>query len=82
MSYKIEHKGKTVTLPDFKEIPVGVVRKARKLGPEDQMWFILEEVLDDKQIDLLDTMSISDFTKAMNGWTQGAPLGESLQSSN
>lgn len=81
MSYKIEHKGKTVTLPDFKEMPVGVIRKARKLSTDEQMWFILESVLDDKQLEILDGMNLNEFTTAMNSWTQGAPLGESLQSS-
>lgn len=81
MSYKIEYKGKTVTLPDFKEMPVGVIRKARKLSADEQMWFILESILDEKQLEILDSMNLTDFTTAMNSWTQGAPLGESLQSS-
>ena len=82
MSYKIQHKGKTVTLPDFKNLPVGVVRKARNLGADEQMWFILESSLDEKAMAIIDEMSIAEFTEAMNGWTQGAPMGESLQSSN
>lgn len=82
MSFKIEHKGKSITLPDFKDIPAGAVRKARKLSADEQMWFILEELLDEKQLEILDSMSISDFSTAMNSWTQGIPLGESLQSSN
>lgn len=82
MSYKVEHKGKTITLPDFKDIPAGAVRKARKLAADEQMWFILEEILDEKQLEILDGMSISEFSKAMNSWTQGVALGESLQSSN
>lgn len=80
MSYKIEHGGKTVELPDFKEMPVGVIRKARKADPEDAMWLILEEILPEKQLAVIDTMSLSEFTQAMKGWTQGADLGESSQS--
>jgi len=80
MSYTIEHNGKKIGLPAFKELPVGVIRKARKVDAEEAMWFILEEVLDDKQLAILDSMSLSAFTEAMNGWTQGAPLGESSQS--
>lgn len=82
MSYKLEHDGKTVALPDFKALPVGVIRKARKVDAEEAMWFILEEVLDAKALAVIDNMPLEDFTKAMNGWTQGAPLGESSQSSN
>lgn len=82
MSYTIETNGKKITLPDFKSMPVGVVRKARKFSSDEQMWFILESILDEKQLEILDSMSLTDFTTAMNGWTQGAPLGESLKSSN
>jgi len=80
MSYTIEHNGKKIGLPAFKELPVGVIRKARKVDAEEAMWFILEEVLDEKQLAVIDSMPLSDFTEAMNGWTQGAPLGESSQS--
>lgn len=81
MSYEIKHNGKTVKLPDFKNLPVGVVRKARNLNQEEQMWFIIENVLGEKELAVIDELSISEFSEAMNGWTQGAPVGESLQSS-
>jgi hypothetical protein len=81
MSYTIEHKGKKIVLPDFTNLPVGVIRKVRKMDTDEQMWFMLESVLDEKGLALVDTMSLAEFTEAMNGWTQGAPLGESLQSS-
>ena len=81
MSYTIEHKNKKIILPKFNELPVGVVRKARKLIEDDQMWFILEGVLSEKDMAVIDGMTIKEFTEAMNGWTQGAPVGESLQSS-
>lgn len=81
MSYKVEHKGKTVELPDFKDLPVGIIRKARNMDPNDLMWVVLEEVLDSKQLAVIDTLSMEQFAEAMKGWTQGAPLGESLQSS-
>jgi len=81
MSYTIEHNNKKVVLPTFTNLPVGVIRKARKMEADEQMWFMLESVLDDKGLAVVDTMSLSEFTEAMNGWTQGAPLGESLQSS-
>jgi|TARA_R110000796_G_scaffold75505_3_gene169368 hypothetical protein len=81
MNYKIEHKGKSITLPVFTDLPVGVIRKARKLDPDEQMWFILEAVLDAKGLAVIDSMSLTEFTASMSGWTQGAPMGESLQSS-
>ena len=81
MSYTIEHNGKKIVLPDFTNLPIGVIRKVRKLEADEQMWFMLESVLDEKALALVDTMSLGEFTEAMNGWTQGAPLGESLKSS-
>jgi hypothetical protein len=81
MSYKIEHNGKTIELPDFKNLKVGLIRKARKSSPDELMWTIVEGALDEKQLAILDTMSMEEFNSAMTGWTQGAPLGESLQSS-
>lgn len=82
MSYTIKHGGKTITLPDFKTMPVGVIRKGRKLGQDEQMWFILESILDEKHLAILDTMTLDEFGAAMTEWTQGAPLGESLKSSD
>jgi hypothetical protein len=81
MTYKIEHKGKTVELPDFKDLPVGLIRKARKENQDELMWVVLESVLDAKALDIVDSMSMTEFNEAMTGWTQGAPLGESLKSS-
>jgi len=82
MSFVIEHEKKKVTLPDFKSLPVGVIRKARKIDADEAIWFVLEEILTPEDLAVVDSMTISDFTEAMNGWTQGAPLGESSQSSS
>jgi hypothetical protein len=82
MSYTITHNKNKINLPSFSNLPVGVLRKARKLEADEQMWFMLESVLDEKGLAVIDTMSLMEFTEAMQGWTQGAPLGESLKSSN
>lgn len=76
MSYTYTHKGKKIQLPEFKEIPVGLVRKIRNEPEANQPWLILEELLTDKQLEIVDTMTIPEFTEFMNGWTQGANLGE------
>ena len=81
MNHIIEHNGKKATLPPFNNLPVGALRKARNMEPDEQIWFILESILDEKGMDVIDAMSLTEFTEAMNGWTQGAPLGESLKSS-
>lgn len=76
MSYKIEHKGKTVELPSFGEMPTGVLRKARHESEAEQSWFILEHVLDAKQLEALDALPLAEFTKHMKLWTGGMSLGE------
>jgi hypothetical protein len=76
MSYQLKHKSKTIELPDFNEIPVGVLRKARNLNEQEQTWFILEFVLDEKALAVLDEVPLSEFAKHMKAWTGGVALGE------
>ena len=76
MTYKVEQKGKTVDLPAFGDLPTGIIRKARKETDQDQTWFILEELLSDKDLAVLDSMPLSEFAKHMKAWTGGVSLGE------
>lgn len=76
MSYQLKHKSKTIDLPDFNAIPVGVLRKARNLNEQEQTWFILESVLDEKALAILDEVPLSEFAKHMKAWTGGVALGE------
>jgi len=77
MAYTYTHNGNEVTLPDFQAIPVGLVRKIRNESENDQAWLILEYLLDEEQLAVVDTMTVPEFAQFMNGWTQGANLGES-----
>jgi hypothetical protein len=76
MGYVIEHKGKKVELPSFADMPTGVLRKARHESEQDQAWYILEHVLDAKQLEIVDTLPVSEFAKHMKAWTGGVALGE------
>ncbi len=76
MAYVIEHKGKTIELPDFGTMPTGIIRQARKLDEQDQTWFMLEELLNEKQLAVLDALPVSEFAKHMKAWTEGISLGE------
>lgn len=76
MSYVIEHNGKSVKLPNFNDMPVGVLRKARHESDTEQTWFILEQVLDAKELAVLDSLPLSEFAKHMKAWTGGVALGE------
>lgn len=76
MAHKIEYNGKSIELPDFGELPTGIIRKARKETENDQTWFILEELLSPKDLAVLDSMPLSEFAKHMKAWTGGVALGE------
>jgi len=76
MSYKIDHNGKTIELPEFGDVPTGVLRKARHEKESEQSWFILEQTLSAKELAVLDTLPVSEFAKHMKAWTSGVSLGE------
>jgi hypothetical protein len=77
MSYKLTYKNKSVDLPDFGTVPAGVLRRARHLDEQEQSWFILEEMLDEKQLAMVDSLPLAEFAKHMKAWTGGVALGES-----
>ena len=79
MSYEIEHNKNKITLPSFSNLPVGVIRKARKLEPDDQMWFMLESILDEKSLDVIDTMSLSEFYRGNERLDTGCTRGGILE---
>lgn len=77
MSYKIEYDGKSVHLPNFGDIPTGVVRRARLETEQDQSWFILEQTLSEDDLAVVDALPLSVFAEHMKQWTGGVQLGES-----
>lgn len=81
--YKFEHNGKKYSIPSFSALPMGAVRAARKAADDaDKAFVIIEYVLgeDSPEIKALDTMTAQEFSEWLTGWTQGAPLGESVSS--
>jgi hypothetical protein len=78
--YEFEHNGKKFKIPAFTEVPVGAIRKARKEKDETgQAFAIMEAMLgeDSPALAAVDKMNGAEFGKWLEGWTQGAPLGES-----
>jgi len=70
-------------IPLFSNIPVGVIRKARKAKDEmDMVFTILENALgeDSDVLAAIDTLEGDEFQAWLAGWTQGAPVGESSSS--
>lgn len=83
--YEFEIDGKTYTVPAFKDIPMGAIRKARHAKDETDMAFtILEEVTGEGSdvLAALDLMNAEQFGAWLNGWMQGASVGEASSSSN
>lgn len=79
-TYTFEFEGKKFTIPAFGALPMGAIRKARKAKDEaDQAFTILEAVMPEgsPELDAIDSMNAADFNVWLEGWTQGAPAGES-----
>lgn len=77
--YNFEHAGTKYEIPAFVDVPMGVLRKARKAKDELDMTFtIFEEMLGEnsKVLKALDKMNAAEFQAFVMGWTQGGGLGE------
>lgn len=82
-TYTFEHNGKKFTIPAMSALPMGVLRKSRKSEDSmDRAFIILEELMgeDSPELKAVDTMDAEQFNAFLEGWTQGAPLGESSSS--
>lgn len=81
--YEFTHDGKTYQIPAFGSLPMGAIRKARNAKNEsDQVFTILETVMPEnsKELAAIDSMDATEFSKWLDGWTQGASVGESSSS--
>lgn len=79
-THTFDHKGTSYTIPAFAALPMGAIRKGRKAKDEpDQVFTILEAVLPEgsPELDALDDMTAPEFQAFLQGWTQGAAVGES-----
>lgn len=72
--YEVDSKRK-VTLPKFGEVPFGVVRKSRKMDPEEQFYFMFEELLDEKGLAVLDSLTSEQVGDLMDQWQAEAGVG-------
>jgi hypothetical protein len=78
--YEFTHKGKKYSIPLFADVPVGAIRKARKEKDETgQAFQIIETMVGEGSpaLEAIDAMTTTEFSKWLEGWTQGAALGES-----
>ena len=79
--YEVDSKRK-ITLPKFGEVPFGIVRRGRHLPPEEQFYFMFEELLSEKDIEVLDSLTSVQVSDLMDKWQDeaGVSLGESEDS--
>jgi len=85
MSYTFTVADTEYTVPLFRDLPLGAIRKARRIEDEmDKAFTILEEAVgvDSDALKAIDSLTVSEFGEWMKGWTQGASLGEASSSSN
>lgn len=70
---------KDIVLPRFASVPFGIVRKNRKLPPEEQIFAMLEEILGEEDLELLDTIGQKEVSEMVQAWQtdSGVELGES-----
>jgi hypothetical protein len=81
--YEFEHNGKKYSISNFAKLPVGALRAARKATDDaDKAFIIIEYLLGENspEIQAIDSMTAKEFATWLEGWTQGAPLGESVSS--
>jgi CRISPR/Cas system CSM-associated protein Csm2 small subunit len=68
-----------IVLPSLSYLKPGLVRKIRRMTDVDRMYTIFEEVLDEKELKLLDDLDPEEFEKLCDQWNEHseANLGES-----
>lgn len=77
--------GHEIVLPRFENVPMGVIRKTRKLGQADQVFTLLELLLPEEEIEgHLDNLDRDQFNELMTAWKGASELGlgESTASSS
>jgi hypothetical protein len=78
--HTFKHRNKSYSIPSFQDLPMGAIRKARKgVDDVDKAFIIIESILPEGSPELtaLDEMNPEEFDVFLQGWTEGAPLGES-----
>jgi len=80
--FHYQYDGDNIVIPHVKQLPTGVLRRARKLEGIDQAFTILEDIAAD-HIDVIDRMPLSDLEQFLSAWQEasGVSLGESVASS-
>ncbi|MGK9222070.1 MULTISPECIES: hypothetical protein [unclassified Microbacterium] len=75
--------GHELTLPRFENVPVGTIRRTRRLPEVDQVFTILEELIPESDLEHIDKLDRAEFNAFVKAWREGSEigLGESSASS-
>lgn len=81
--FTFDHNGRQYTLPRFKNLKGGVLRRTRRLSPLDMMFTMFEEIADEQTLAALDDMDTADLEELQQRWLEdsGVTVGESSTSS-
>src|SRR5690606_22980849 len=81
--FEYTHNGQTFTLPPYKSIKSGTIRRLRKLPATDFAFTLLEELADADALAVIDDMDTEEFEAMNRAWMEhsGVELGESSGSS-
>lgn len=67
--------GHVIVLPRFENVPVGVIRKTRKLAPVDQAFTILENLLSEEDLEHVDKLDREQFNALSQEWRDSSEIG-------
>lgn len=72
--------GKTITLPRYKNVPIGVIRKIRKVDDNFEAAFVLIELISDaKTLEMVESLGAEEFEQFSTAWQEDSQvsMGES-----
>ncbi|MFF2631957.1 hypothetical protein ACFVR6_03650 [Microbacterium sp. NPDC058021] len=74
--------GHQITLPRFENVPMGIVRKTRRMTAIDQIFTILEELLSESDLEHIDKLDRAEFNDLSKKWQETSSItpGESTAS--
>lgn len=77
--YTVPGTKKKIELPKFSSLPFGAIRKIRGASEEDQIFVMFEATADEKNLDVIDTLTIEEVGELVDAWQKdaGVDLGES-----
>lgn len=76
--------GHELVLPRFENVPMGHIRKTRKLDKTDQVFTLLELLVEESDLEHLDSLDRGGFQSFMEAWRDESDIdmGESSASSS